>query len=296
MTQVLCAQVKNEKRIYLFDTTKSMQTLGIWDKVKDNLKSAIDQIDDPTTTIVIIPFIERIIDKWEEKATPLGKSILKSKIDATIAGGSTTNICTVIDEFYKNVDVNCINYMFLMTDGKHNTTNFENLITDLKMWNEKTKDKDVYGFYVMLHEQAHNVQVESVVDTQSNLWVVKTAADINVNIFRLKNRMVYNVRNQKESSVIIEGKLNKADNTELDFILESNTYYELKLIESRIKTGKVKFKIEPKVPISQIPDSLNLKIKVNFRNTPSDFTFVVPEVIHLNVINKKEKSLTIKLK
>lgn len=295
MSMPIIAQIKNEKRIYLFDTTKSMETLGIWGKVKDNLKNAIDQIQDSTTTIVVIPFVENVVGKWQEKATPEGKLKLKTEIDKAKTGGKSTNICAVIDEFYRNIDASCINYMFLMTDGKHNTTSFASLLNDIRYWNRNTANKEIYGFYVMLHEDAHNTPLEQIIDTQKNLWVVKSA-DINVNIFRLKNKLIYNIRNQDDMLVSIDGKLKYSGNTDLSLVIENNSYYDLQLFDNKVKNGKIRFSLKPKCPISDIPDEVDLIINVSFKNVPNNFTFVVPEIIYLKAINKKEKSITIKIK
>ncbi len=70
------AQNKAERRIYLWDVTKSLETNGIWKEVKHNLVNAINQIDDTLTEIVVVPFVEEIVDVWNYHATDKGKDIL----------------------------------------------------------------------------------------------------------------------------------------------------------------------------------------------------------------------------
>lgn len=288
------AQIKTEKRIYLFDNTSSMVTLGIWEDVKKNLKNAIDNIDDPSTTIVIVPFVQHVIGIWEEKATDNGKRILKENIDAATPGGSSTNICAAMETFYQLADTNCINYMFLLTDGVHNTTPFQNLIDDLKLWSSKIGRRDIYGFYVMLHSAAHNNTIETTIASQKNLWVVKTA-DINVNIYRLNGQIIYNVRNDNDLTLVVEGKLKNAGNTIANLVLEENNYFDLQISQNKVKEGKIKFSLIPKISIHSIPDEINLEISVNPENA-KEFTYIVPETIYLKCINKKEKALKISLK
>ena len=63
--------ITSEKRIYLFDVTKSMigrgsvNTPNIFDEVKKSLEEAVDDIADSRTEIVIIPFTDKPVSNEE---------------------------------------------------------------------------------------------------------------------------------------------------------------------------------------------------------------------------------------
>ena len=53
---ILTAQILKERRVYYLDCSYSMKTNGVWDKVRDNLIHAIENVSDETTELVVIPF------------------------------------------------------------------------------------------------------------------------------------------------------------------------------------------------------------------------------------------------
>ena len=119
------AQVLKERRVYYLDCSYSMDSLGLWNKVRDNLNRAIDNINDETTEIVVISFADNTSKNPTSKpikefATSSGKNKLKAHISALPK--PDTNTMTYhyipINDFDKNrVCEDCITYMFFMTDG-----------------------------------------------------------------------------------------------------------------------------------------------------------------------------------
>ena len=82
LSSSLVAQIKNECRVYYLDCSYSMITNGIWDKVRDNLKNAIDNVTDETTDLYVIPFTDYRkthfpLPVYLQKATSEGKRFLK---------------------------------------------------------------------------------------------------------------------------------------------------------------------------------------------------------------------------
>ena len=60
-------------------------------------------------------------------------------------------------DFYDNrVDDSRVTYMFLMTDGEDEDKQHTAMNQLLPQWGAKYGNKNVYGFYVMLHNQAAN--------------------------------------------------------------------------------------------------------------------------------------------
>lgn len=126
----LSAAVNGERRVYYVDVTGSMDNLKINDKsvydvVTKNLKDAINNIEDPTTEIIVIPFTDKahgLSTVVTANATPGGKKkILESINNFKTVKNCHTNLNLPMKDFISSrVDPNRTNYMFLMTDGVAN--------------------------------------------------------------------------------------------------------------------------------------------------------------------------------
>lgn len=186
-----------------------MKSNGIWDKVRDNLKNAIEAIKDETTEVFVIPFAfdtqhHTDLNGEHSLATSKGKEHLTKYIDGLpMTKGTLTFHSDPIRDFYKHrVLDDGVTYMFLMTDGQNEEMPRNTFQQEIKKWNSKYKGRNVYGFYVMLNPQARNDAVESAIDSQDNFWSVETA-DVNINFIRLDNRATFNARNDKYFDVPI---------------------------------------------------------------------------------------------
>lgn len=159
--------VKDVRQTYLWDVTLSMQGKApgapdIWDKVKEAIITDIQQISDDRTEIVVIPFQHKALDEWREPATAAGKAALVAKIKAykiplhNFGGKMTTMTCLyeplqyVVD---KVLTADKVDVVKLMTDGipDEHQKEYEDL---LGRWCSIAKQKDAYGFYIMLTSQA----------------------------------------------------------------------------------------------------------------------------------------------
>lgn len=159
--------VKDVRQTYLWDVTLSMQgkapgAPNIWDQVKDAIISDIQQISDDRTEIVVIPFQHKVLDEWRQPATAEGKAALISKIKAykiplhKFGDKMTTMTCLyeplqyVVD---KVLSPDKVDVLKLMTDGipDEHQAEYEAL---LGRWCQIAKEKDAYGFYIMLTSQA----------------------------------------------------------------------------------------------------------------------------------------------
>ena len=93
-----CAQVLKERRVYYLDCSHSMVSNKIWGVVCNNLKSAIDNINDETTEIIVIPFADNTsksptLKPMKNLPHPTGKG--KTNLKAKIRRSSTTE-CTLL--------------------------------------------------------------------------------------------------------------------------------------------------------------------------------------------------------
>ena len=164
------AQVLKERRVYYLDCSFSMVTPNkIWDKVCDNLINAIENVEDETTELIVVPFAfdnhhHNALNAYKELATPQGKANLKNKIRSIKPNKSTmTYHSDALKDFYNNrIAPDRVNYMFFMTDGQ-NEEKPDPMPNLLKQWGGRYQGKNVYGFYVMLHNSAGSPVTEGLI-------------------------------------------------------------------------------------------------------------------------------------
>ena len=159
--------VKDVRQTYLWDVTLSMQGKApgapdIWEQVKEAIINDIQLISDDRTEIVVIPFQHKALVEWREPATAAGKAKLIAKIKGykiplfDFGGRKTTMTCLyeplqyVVD---KVLTTDKVDILKLMTDGipDEHQAEYEAL---LGRWCQIAKQKDAYGFYIMLTSQA----------------------------------------------------------------------------------------------------------------------------------------------
>ena len=285
---------EKERRIYYLDCSYSMISNGLWKDVRDNLFKAIDNIEDATVELYVIPFAVdgsdcATLDALVETATPDGKERLKNKIKhIKPSKKSMTYHWNPINDFYVNnrMLTDGITYMFLITDGRdeHSDKNkFPNL---LKNWENRCGDKNVYGFYVMLHPLARNTLATAAISTQTNLWEVETA-DLNINLIRLESGCIFNARNnQQYVDIPISGNINTIE-FQLNTIGESD--YAISNCEKY--SDFLRIHLKAKKELSNIPEDINLPINIKLGGA-GQFDFLLTEKIDIRCENKYVKAIT----
>jgi len=159
--------VKDVRHTYLWDVTLSMQGKApgapdIWEKVKEAIITDIQQISDDRAEIVVIPFQHKALDEWRQPATAEGKAVLVSRIKAykiplhRFGDKMTTKTCLYEPLQYvadKVLTADKVDVVKLMTDGipDEHQKEYEDL---LGRWCGIARQKDAYGFYIMLTSQA----------------------------------------------------------------------------------------------------------------------------------------------
>lgn len=281
-----------ERRVYYLDCSYSMVTPNkIWDKVCDNLIKAIDNVEDETTELIVVPFAfdnqhHNTLNAYKELATPQGKTNLKNKIKSIKPNKATmTYHSDALKDFYTNrVAPDRVNYMFFMTDGQ-NEENPDPMPRLLKQWGGKYGDKNVYGFYVMLHGAAADPKVESIIDGQPQLWKVKTA-DVNINLIRLQNHAVFNARNDKYFDLPIYGK---ADGKNFSAAINGAAPYSVSKVEK--KGDRLRIYLSHG-DVHQLPASINVPLKITMTGG-GPYDFLVTENVNVKCESKPERSLKI---
>ncbi len=263
---------------------------GIWDQVCENLITAINNIEDETTEVIVVPFAfdakhHANLNAFQELATPQGKDNLKKQIQNIEPNKSSKTFHSdAINDFYtKRVSPKRVTYMFFMTDGQ-NEENPDPMPELLRQWGNRYAGKNVYGFYVMLHDSATNKSIESIINQQPQLWKVKTA-DVNINLVRLQSSAIYNAKNDKYFDLSISGDITGKS---LSATLPANCPYKIKKTEQ--KSNYLRVWVEHNgtgVPPSTI---YNLSLKMN---GGGPFDFLVTEVVSVKCEYKPERSLKI---
>lgn len=181
MTWAQNVRVKDIRQTYLWDVTLSMQGKGldqngnknpnIWDTVKDALIADIEAIPDESTEIVVIPFQHKVLEtNWREPATQDGKQRMINRIRhyqiplayTTAAGKKTTMtfLGPSLEYCMKNVfSPDKIDILKFMTDGvdeqdtvePQNAGYYHRVLTQ---WCDIAREKDAYGYLILLTEAA----------------------------------------------------------------------------------------------------------------------------------------------
>ena len=291
----LNAQILKERRVYYLDCSYSMVTNKLWDDVRDNLKNAIDNVEDETTELIVVPFAfdsktHTHLNAFTANATASGKNLLKKKIDAlnTTKSTMTYHKDPLADFYASRVNPSRVTYMFFMTDGKDEGPKgqFTRL---LSQWQNRYGNKNVYGFYVMLHKDAKVPDVESVINAQKNLWKVETA-DVNINLIRLQSNSIFNARNDKYFELPIYGKYN-GKNFNASF--PANSRYHVNNV--KVVNGKLRVFVTFSGNMHSLPvsEDNNLSIKMN---GGGKFDFLVTETVVVKCESIPERSLKISVR
>ena len=289
------AQVLKERRVYYLDCSFSMQTNGIWKQVKDNLNKAIDNVSDETTELIVIPFADNTspnpqLKPMREYATQAGKNKLKSQIDKlTLKKQTMTYHYIPLNDFYnKRVDYDKVTYMFLMTDGQDEDRKQRALNELLPKWGAKFGNKNVYGFYVMLHNSAVNPKIDQVVNSQKHLWKVETA-DVNINLVRLQSSAIFNAKNDKYVDLPIYG-----DASGKTFSASFAGNCPLKVKKTEKESTYLRVWID-KIPGQKLPELSYFPLNVKMAGG-GNFEFLVTEKINVKCVNKPERTLKISVR
>ena len=297
---MMLAQGQKERRVYYLDCSYSMvEPNKIWDKVCDNLKNAIDQVQDQTTELYIVPFAydsqfhngDLSQKEVHATATEAGKARLKAAIDALGTPGKSTMTYhpDPILDFYGNHRVageGWITYMFFMTDGQDEYQDKKAFLKELDRWRDKFGTKDVYGFNVMLHESAVNQQVVQKIEELPHFWNVQSAA-VDIRLTRAEKRAVINVRNEEWVDVPLTGD---AKGFDIEATMDADEDYALS--NHQISDGKLRLTLKCKKDQSALPDEKRLTVNLKVNRTPNQFAFWVTDRITLVCKCKKEPAIT----
>lgn len=310
LVAILCLSIssygqtnKLEKRIYLFDITASMQgngkggTENIFEEVKLNLINAIKAIDSKETEIVIMPFTDRVHSKKEFLVDDLQGII--EYINALEVLKGDTNIADAWQAGVKEINTERMNYLFLLTDGIHNTGPDKEILYDrLKEWKKLSENKYYFGFYVMLTKISEDKELEMAIKDTSQLFILKSA-NVNITFLTTNYGWKTNIKNNKRVKIQYKKNTSKrfAYDLQIKATLNNNPYYRIKSVENNLKEDlSIVLEIEELLPLKDLPIETDLTFELEYEKEKYPLLFVIPEKVKLKIQNRGIRSVSIKEK
>ena len=318
-----------DRRIYIWDVTKSMQghnsatgsydpKLDVWDKVVDWLKADINAISDSSTELIVLPFQEAILDRWVVKATNEGKTELLHKIDKSKSDFTTptyTNISGPFSEAkekYISDDRN--NLVILLTDG-HQSNRFggqENWINLIASWGDyRKKNNNAYLIYFMVTEAAKDDVIIEKLDNKEDSDVV-TPSDVIPTFINISPqvKLRFNIKDNQSEGLYIPINTSKKGVELVPGIkisVSAETEAPIKIDEiAEIVNGKLH--ITPKYNFDELKEyfgdkeTMDIILKYELVNQDEikknahQIIFLTHSSSNLEMVNKIEKTLKIRLK
>lgn len=294
--------IKEEKRIYLFDVTASMEGKGsvntpnIFANVKKQLVNAINGISNMNTEVVVIPFTNKphgII-----KNSLNNRDSLVTEVEKITVKRGDTNIADAWLSGLQEVDTTKINYLFMLTDGLHNCgPDKEILYTHLRDWGDISKGKYLFAFYVMLTPYARELEIANIVEETEQMWLIESM-DVNVSFINSGLTLTTNINNNKTIRINFTSNYPKVFDEKIlvDLSLQDNEYYQLSNIQSNFAKRYIEFELKEMRPKIDIPIELQLSLKIKFNNKDYPLVFFTPDNVAFNIINKGVRVMNIKEK
>lgn len=295
--------LKDKKYIFELDITKSMWGLAaktnvdIFDQVREQLIKAIQEIDDPSSQIVLVTWQDKIINTWQEPATKQGKQNLIDQLKAINAKnvpGQNTNIYNAWMEAKKHVDPSKINIVYLLTDGRHSVNNppIASLYQEIPKWQDFSAEKDAYMFVVELTSQAIDPNIRQAIEGTNKVDFIH-----GIEFYTLFLNNTAPIINLDESLTfsldIAKGNLpSQYDNIPVVLSLDSELF-EITNPNVTLKDTPSQIRLKLKKPLEQVKASLQetsiLPIQVNLQEGDIKHVKLINKDINCKLVNKKEK-------
>lgn len=300
----LSAQIiTNEKRIYIIDVTASMEGKGnvdtpdVFGEIKQNLIATVGQIQNQNTDITLITFSDKVhaIKNFSVRDTD---SIINYISNLTIIKGDT-NIVDAWKAGVGEIESDKINYLFLLTDGLHNTGPEKYMLYEvLKDWEVQAEEKYYFAFYVMLTEQAKTTDIANAIQESSQIWMIESL-DVNVTLLSVKKNLKVNINSNKRCRIIFNNNRIKGieETVNFKFKLEDNPFYRIKSFKNHLsKDSSIVFELEELKPLIEIPIEVNLQIELEREELNNPLLFFTPEKLNIKILNQGVRKMYFKVK
>lgn len=298
--QVSAQNFLNEKRIYLVDVTASMKGKGavatpdIFDAVKQQLCQSIDDLNDKSTEVVIIPFTDRAHDVI--RGTVQGKDSLMNALNNVAIKKGDTNIVDAWDSGLGELDSTKVNYLFLLTDGLHNCgPEVDSLYSKISSWSDVSAGKYMFAFYVMLTPYAKDTEIVRIIENTRQIWSVESM-NVNVSFICTSVNLSANVNHGDPVKLVFTSNNLKIFDESIDIAirLEDNPYYKIKSYDIDLVNKVAVFSMEELVSRMQIPVDVDLSLYIKYDKGKYPLVFFTPEEIDFHIVNRGLRTMTIK--
>lgn len=317
LSQCLAAQDKNvPRRIYLWDVTLSMKGYGgkpdIYDDVVKYLERSINEIQDESTEVYILPFQEDVLDTWSANCSVEGKKSLIEKVKGykndKVTNTNITRPIQYVKEHIISDAKRSSTFFCILTDGaqSNNFGGVKALSDELCRWPGFAVEHKAHLMYVMLTNEAEliipqdNNGTITPIGPNESLWdqiSIKCKEQVSIN---LKDDKTISVPISNESSIPVPPGI------KVKYMFQQDSLVNLISGESEIIDGviscaaafdspydslKAILPEEYLVPLQfQIINSEEVKQSKKLNVVFSQSTTVV------RILNKPEKTLKISLK
>ena len=300
MCPFLFSQVTlKEKRIYLVDVTASMEGKGgtetpdIFQKLKSELSSTINAINNLSTEVVIIPFTNQPHQKIEGFINER-QSILDQIQKLAIKPGDT-NIADAWKAGVEEIDSTKVNYLFLLTDGLHNCgPSKEELFERLSEWQDFAQGHYFFSFYVMLTPNAKEQPICNIVEETEQMWLIESM-NVNVSFIKSGLNLKTNIKNKKRVKLCFTSNNAQIFKNDLEFSLEldKNPYYKITNQKRNWKERYIAFDIKELKSLMDLPVETKSRLRIHYDKKKYPLIFFTPESMNLTIENVGIRKMTI---
>lgn len=294
---------KLEKRIYLFDVTASMEGRGqggtenIFEDVKLSLVKALEKIESKNTEIVLITFTNKVHDKKTFLIEEMDS--IRSYVNNLQVRKGDTNIADAWQAGEEEVNPDKLNYLFLLTDGIHNTGPEKQILYNrLKAWEDFAAKKYYFGFYVMLTKVSEDEELEKTIKDTKQLYIIKSP-DVDITFLGTSYGVKANIKNNKRIKIQYKKNTSTAFTYNLDVkaTLNDNPYYRIKTVKNLLNHDlSLVLEIEELLPLKDLPLEVDLTFTLDYGKDEYPLLFVIPEQVRLKIQNRGVRKILIKEK
>lgn len=269
----LAIQAQRQRNyVYLFDCTSSMKAPNhIWNEAKSFMREDIDQLDDKANVTIVL-FHQKTSTPIRFKAKDFNWKDIESLCEKMIADSKFTGICNAWDLGLKYIDKERNNYLYLFTDGTENVDKrrTEAVCERIRNWCRQAPNN--YAFFVVLGEQ-----MKKSPDVQKLINATKTCERtffIDKNNrpgpFGAFDKTSFTQNSHSPKNIIAGFSDYGTFNAKVEC---KDDYYDISLLNDKIKDGKAEFVIKQK----KLPTS-NYQIHFSVRSKESELHLCNPDL------------------
>lgn len=305
------SKFKDQRFTYLWDVTLSMKGYNgapdIYDRVMESMIKDINKLSNERTEIIVIPFQNTAYcEIWNSNATKEGKEklihlIRNYKNDQV----TSTNLALPLEYAIQHIFTpDKMDILKMMTDGKTSDSTKKQLTDIIAHWCKVALEKDVYGYFILLTDEAKDEEVIMSLNDACRFEVLNTPNIGDIKGIEFPKRIAYNIRDDFDKEIMLQmnvmvGEKSIPDGYRLHLFTVDNDYVEMDEIvevnDNRIKFTP-RFKKSKEQLVSDLPMQNNENVVFKLEAADADqypLIRLMNDECKLELINKPEKTLRI---